>query len=127
MGASRCVGLDLCRGAVDDVDTAAVSPPPCITSTKLLIGISDSPIVLDFILVLDCPRLGISPKPELLDEAFFLLQGRQRFENCPFLITYDVEDVFVEPFLVVTLGFLSLKSFTILCEGGDAQKSEGRE
>jgi hypothetical protein len=112
---------------MDDVDTAAVSPPPCITSTKLLIGISDSPIVLDFILILNCSRFGISAKPELLDEAFFLLQGRQGFEYCPLLIADDVKDILVEPFLVVTPGFLSLKSFAILCEGGDAQKSEGRE
>ena len=73
----------------------------------MLIGIRDAPVVLFAEFVVGCVRVGISAKPELLDEGVTLFVVAQVLEGLPFLIGNDVRDVLVEPGLVGTLQLLT--------------------
>ena len=66
----------------------------------MLVGIRNAPVMFFLGGIIGGIRIGIAPLPELLDKLFALFVGLQLYERAPLLIGNNVDDVFVQPFLV---------------------------
>ena len=95
------VNFDLIRWAVDNVHVAAVGLParPAGCCLKMLVGIRDTAIMFLFELVLNRARRRIAPLPELLDELFPFVIGRQFLERGALFIGDDVDHVLIQPLM----------------------------
>ena len=86
----------------------------------MFVSVGDAAVVLFFEFVLFGVREWVAPQPELLDELFALFVGVQPLESLILLIRNDVDDVFVQPFLIRRLQFLLepvlpfLRSFSVM-------------
>ena len=69
--------------------------------TKMAVGIFEPAIMLDLELVLGGGEIGISFSPEGLNEAVALFERAQRQENLSFTFGDDVDDVALDPELVL--------------------------
>ena len=96
-------GRDLIRRSMNDVDPAPIGHPARLSAGKALVGVGDPPVVLFLVLVDGGPQVRVAPAPELLDELLLLLHGAEVVEHVQLFIGDDVDDVLLEPFLVVVL------------------------
>src|SRR5947209_5327175 len=99
--------LHLVGRSIHDVNAAAIGFPTGNAGRVMLVGIRDTAIVLFLKLVLFRIWRGIAPQPELLDKALALFVGGETCERLPLLITDDVANVLVQPFLVRGLQLLA--------------------
>ena len=88
---------------MNDVNAAPIGHPARLSTGKALVGIRDPPVVFFLVLVDGRPQVRVAPAPELLDELLLLLHGAQAVEHVQLFIGDDVDDVLLEPFLVVIL------------------------
>ena len=65
----------------------------------MFVGVSNTPVVLFFVLVFDRIGRRIPPQPELLDELFAFFVGIHLLEGFALFIRDDVRDILVEPLL----------------------------
>src|ERR1022692_1736762 len=100
VGAAGGVRLDFVGRPVNDVNASAIRLPAGDSRSVMVVGVSDAPVVLFLELVLFGVRSGVAPQPELLDELFALFVRGEAMEGGLLLIGDDVDDVFVQPFLV---------------------------
>ena len=84
-----------------DVDPAAVGFPPGQSCGKMLVGVRDAAIMLFLERVLGRIGIGIAPLPEGLDELLAFFVGLEVKKGVALFGGYDVNDVFVEPSLVL--------------------------
>ncbi len=105
------VGVDFVGRTEYYVYPSAIGLPPGGSPGEMLVGVSDTPVVLFLVLVFDAVGRGIAPQPELLDKLFALVVGVQTFEGAALLLSDDVDDVFVKPLLLRGIQFLLERGF----------------
>ena len=106
VGAAAGMRFDAVRLAVGDVHVPAIGLPTRLAGGKMLVGISDSAVVLFAKFVLGRIGIGIAPPPEILDEVVPLLIVRQTLERLEFLVGDDPAHILIDPFLVWPLEFV---------------------
>src|ERR1700733_3544661 len=98
--------VDFIGWTVLDVNHAAVGLPPRNTRGIVVVGVSNAAVMLFFVFVFLGIRRGVAPQPELLHKLLALLVGFQPLERLPFLVSDDVADILIQPFLPRTRQFL---------------------
>ena len=107
------MGFNLVRRPKLDIHLAAVGFPARDSGGEVLVGVLDAPIVLFLELVLFGVRSGIAALPEGFDELVALFVVGELLERLALFVRDNVDDVFVEPFLVGLAQFL-LQCFGVL-------------
>src|SRR6266700_6126844 len=72
----------------------------------MLVGVSDSAVILLFEFVGCASRIGIATLPEAFDELLALIIGGKLFECLPLFTSDNVRDFLVDPLLVRASQFL---------------------
>ena len=92
--------VDIVRLAERDIHVAAIRLPARLAGGKMLVRVSDAPVMLFAEFVLGRIRIRIAALPERFDERVALLVVAQALEGLQFLIRDDPVDILVHPLLV---------------------------
>src|ERR1700719_1296044 len=98
---------------VHDINPAPVPLPAGNSRCKVLVSISDAPVVLFFVFVLFGIGRGVAALPEGLNKVVAFLIVRELLESRSFLVGDDPDYIFVQS-LLVHLGELDLERGLLL-------------
>jgi hypothetical protein len=74
IGSSCRMGFDIIRFAPLDIGSSSICPPARYVRCKMLVSVSNAPIILFFESIGGNDRIGVFPFPKLFYEAVFLCQ-----------------------------------------------------
>ena len=101
--------VDIGWWAVGNVNPSSVGCPSVDSRFEMIVGVGNAPVVLFLEFVKSCARVGVAPTPELFDKIFLFLGAGKLFKNRFLLSANNVNDMFIEPFLILVFPlFLSL-------------------
>ena len=97
---ARGMGLNLIGLSIHDVHPAAIAFPARNASGKVLVGISNTRVVLFFELVFYRIRRWIAALPEAFNELVPFFVIRKLFECCPLFIADNPAHIFIQPLFI---------------------------
>ena len=106
VSAAARVRVGFVRGTPHDVDATPVRLPAWDARSVVFVSVSDAAVMLFFKGVLGGIGIRIAARPESLDELLALFIGGKMKEGAALFRSDDIDDVFVQPLLILRIQLL---------------------